>query len=266
MRILLGCTAAFFFPPGCAIHGLQFLLLKGAGAAMKTAHTLILTLFLCMACYPVHASEIESYHYVENEGQVKKEILWCVHKAPSCRLLFRSNDEKDLTRTDGSFATLEWEMEKTGEDTFLHARRQADTIIIEGKLKGAQIRKELSIDEAPWYQATSWSLRPFILSADHAVRFWTIREDNLRAYKIKAVKKSSQTLNLGTGKVAAIQVELRLTGLLAPFWKCAYWFRSGDGVFMRFEGPSGPPGSPYTVIEYRGPAAPCGPAVPPARS
>jgi hypothetical protein len=51
-------------------------------------------------------------------------------------------------------------------------------------------------------------------------------------------------------------VELRLGGVLALFWKSSSWFRRSDGVFLRFEGPSGPPGAPAVVVGNRGPAAP----------
>lgn len=116
---------------------------------------------------------------------------------------------------------------------------------------------EFPIDDAPWYQATSWSLRALVLSSQMEVRFWTVRIDTLTVHKIKAVKKQQMILNLNGAKEEAEEVELRLEGLLALFWKSSYWFRRSDGVFLRFEGPSGPPGTPDVVVEYQGPAAPC---------
>ncbi len=229
---------------------------------MRFALTVITALLSCMAASSVYASDIESYHYIEKTGAAKKEIQWCVDKSQPSRLVYISKGEIHTTQTNQSFATLEWKMEKSMEDTLLHARRQADTIIIDGRFKGNDLRKVLHIDEDPWYQATSWSLRPFILSPVNSVRFWTVRINTLKAYKITATKKQNEDLSLGTGNEDAIQVDLRLSGMLAPFWKSTYWFRRSDGVFLRFEGPSGPPGAPDMVVEYRGPSDPCQLAAP----
>ena len=106
-------------------------------------------------------------------------------------------------------------------------------------------------------QATSWSLRAFVLSSLKEIRFWTVRTDTLTAHKITAVKKKRMILNLNGANEEAVEVELRLGGLLSVFWKSNYWFRRTDGVFLRFEGPSGPPGAPDVIVEYQGPAPPC---------
>lgn len=224
---------------------------------MKFVQIMTLVFFYGLTCCPARAAAVESYRYEEIIGGVVKGIRWCVNKSEPVRLLYQNKEEKYITRTDESSATVEWEMEKKSEDTCLHARRQPRAIVIQGRLKGRRIAKELTIDDAPWYQATSWSLRAFVLSSQDEIRFWTVRNETLEVHKIRAVKKHHEILDLNGKKEDAVQVELRLTGLLAPFWKSSYWFRATDGVFLRFEGPSGPPGSPVMVVEYRGPAAPC---------
>lgn len=224
---------------------------------MKRAPIMALLFFFGLVCDSAHASAMESYHYVETIGEIGKDIQWCVDKSEPARLLYQSKEETHITRTDEFYATTQWEMEKIDEDTLLHARRTPRAIIIQGQWKGHQISKELSIDDAPWYQATSWSLRAFILSSREEIRFWTVRVDTLEVHKIKAVKRRQTVLNLNGVKEEAVKVELRLTGLLAPFWKSSYWFRQSDGVFLRFEGPSGPPGAPTLLVEFRGQAAPC---------
>lgn len=224
---------------------------------MKLLPIIALVFFHGLACVPAHASAVESYHYEETVGGVEKEIQWCVDKSGTTRLLYQSSKEMHITQTDHTFATVQWEMQKKGEDTSLHACRRPQAILIGGRWKGQPITKELPVDDAPWYQATSWSLRSFVLSPREEVRFWTVRIDTLTAHKIRAVKKRRQILNLNGAKEDAVEVELRLTGVLAFFWKSSYWFRRSDGVFLRFEGPSGPPGAPAVVVEYRGPAPPC---------
>lgn len=69
-------------------------------------------------------------------------------------------------------------------------------------------------------------------------------------------RQAEEVVQLEKGAVPAVRIELRLTGMLAPFWKSRYWFRSKDGVFLRFEGPGGPPGTPEMVVEYQRPISP----------
>jgi hypothetical protein len=224
---------------------------------MRFLQFIMLVIYCGQACCPAHASVLESYRYTETIGKIENDIHWCVDKSEPIRLLYQGKGETHITQTDESYATVQWDMEKKSEDTSLHALRQPHTIIIQGRWKGRQITKEFPVDDTPWYQATSWSLRGFILSSRKKIRFWTVRIDTLEVHKITAVKKDVAVLNVHGAEEEAAEVELRLGGLLAMFWKSSYWFRPSDGVFLRFEGPSGPPGAPAIVVEYRGPAGPC---------
>lgn len=224
---------------------------------MRHVQILALFFFYALVCSPADASSVESYRYEETIGGIEKQIQWCVHKSEPIRLLYQSESETHITQTDKSFATDQWEMDKQDEGTSLHARRRPHAIIIRGRWKGRKISKELPIDDAPWYQATSWSLRDFVLSSRQEIRFWTVRIDTLTVHKIRAVKKLPAVLDLNGVKEETVEVELRLGGLLSLFWKSSYWFRCSDGVFLRFEGLSGPPGAPDVVVEYRCPTSPC---------
>ncbi len=70
-------------------------------------------------------------------------------------------------------------MRRVEENTCIAAKREKVSIVILGRDKGKAIYKKISIDEAPWYQAISLSLRPFIVSEATTVEFWTVRPDNL---------------------------------------------------------------------------------------
>ena len=78
--------------------------------------------------------------------------------------------------------------------------------------------------------------------------FWTIRYNTLKAHKVKAIKKGVESIASIDGPKELLHIRLSLTGLLSPFWKSDYWFSLPEFVFYRFKGPSGPPGSPMTVI------------------
>ena len=111
-------------------------------------------------------------------------------------------------------------------------------------------QKTLKIDGTDWYQASSLSLCGFVASAEKETIFWTIRSDTLTGHQIKAVKQSVETVDVKGSMQKAVRIELSLTGLLSYFWKSDYWFSVHEGVFLKFQGPSGPPGSPVTTITH----------------
>jgi hypothetical protein len=88
-----------------------------------------------------------------------------------------------------------------------------------------------------------------LVASDDTERvFWTIRIDTLTAHKIRAIKKGVESIDLDGNRKDLLRIRLTLAGMLAPFWKSDYWFATPEGIFYRFEGPGGPPGSPMTVV------------------
>jgi hypothetical protein len=206
-------------------------------------------------------ANVESYHYVEKVGEKQSDINWCLLKSTQNRLLYQSPDETCLTVTDAALNTLHWVDCRPDRGTRVQAVRRGDAITVTGELARGTINKTISIDKAPWFQATSLSMRRFVLSDAKALRFWTLRPDTMKAYKIAAVKKAHAVIEINDRREDAVMVELHLTGVLSAFWKSDYWFRQRDGLFLKFEGPSGPPGDPVLTIEFEGPSAPCDPSV-----
>jgi hypothetical protein len=95
-------------------------------------------------------------------------------------------------------------------------------------------------------------LQGFVNSEQKMVKFWTLRPNELKAYKLKARKVGHETLKIANESMDTIKVELRLTGWLAPFWNSFYWFRAKDGLFVKFEGPTDATGETHIIINYTG--------------
>jgi hypothetical protein len=120
-------------------------------------------------------------------------------------------------------------------------------------LSGYQPReKKSSTGSDPWYQALSLSLRALRDAEKGSLEFWTLRPDNLEVHKLRAVRKGVEMLEVDGKQVAALKLGVSLTGLKAMFWHCSYWLRESDGVFLRYRGPSGPPGCPETEVRLVG--------------
>jgi hypothetical protein len=199
---------------------------------------------------PLHAMDTteEVYHYKEVTGDSVKEVAWRLRKGETYVLTYTSPAEQHVTTTGHDYDTRRWQVTVENEHTHFSAERIDQSIIIRGVFKGEPVDKQLAIDEYPWYQATSLSLRGLITSGDSERVFWTIRMDTLTAHKIRAVKKDVESVEFDGRQKALLRIRLSLPGMLAPFWKSDYWFALPEGVFYRFKGPSGPPGSPTTLV------------------
>jgi hypothetical protein len=199
---------------------------------------------------PLHAMDTteEVYHYKEVTGDSVTEVAWRLRKGATYVLTYTSPAEQHVTTTGHDYDTRRWQLTvENGQTNFL-AERTGQTILVRGTFKGTPIDKRLEVDESPWYQATSLSLRQLVTSGDSERVFWTIRMDTLTAHKIKAIKKGIEFIESGGSRKELLRIRLTLPGLLAPFWKSDYWFALPEGIFFRFKGPSGPPGSPMTIV------------------
>lgn len=122
---------------------------------------------------------------------------------------------------------------------FLHVQEEERELI-----------RKIEIDDAPWFQALSYSLRQFISSRETEMEFWHIRQDTLEPVKLSARKLQKEMETKCNGEPAA-EVEIRPVGMLGRFWHASYWFRKKDNVFCRYEGRHGIWGAPLTVISLQ---------------
>lgn len=202
-----------------------------------------------------HAA-VEAHRYVEENGTTRQEVQWCLTRTndSGSQLVYHTSQQTHLTRTDAALHTQAWSMRDHREETDVEVLRQGNSLVVQGRWRGAVILKQIELDDSPWFQATSLSLRPFILSGQAAVSFWTLRPDTLKAYKITATRQGVESLSVPSGQTSAVRVELRLGGLLAPFWRGRYWFRASDGLFLRFDGSGDASGRFPATVVYAGPS------------
>lgn len=193
------------------------------------------------------------HRYLRIAGESRQPVYWCLFSEDDrFRLVSRSEDETAITWSDESLETVRWELIDPVRDTRVSARRVGNRIEVNGRFKGKPVGDSISIDDRPWYQASSLSLSAFALSSDKRVRFWTLRPDTLKAHKVVAIKQDTDSIEVNGSARQALRIKVRLTGVLAPFWGSTYWFGLQDGIFLQFEGPGGPPGSPSVTIRYEG--------------
>lgn len=210
---------------------------------------LISVLVVMMSTWAMSAPTLERRRYQEKKQDRVLTAQWRLSKTGNgYALLYIKAGERHVTRTDNQLRTLSWTMEENTTDTRFEAVRTGDIIMIHGRYQGKPVEKKLTVDSDPWYQATSLSLSRLALSDDTYAQFWTLHPKTQDAYKLKALRLGKEILALDGVFTETLKLELRLTGLLAPFWKSWYWFDLETGTFVRFEGKGGATDRHPTVI------------------
>lgn len=217
---------------------------------------LLAALVLFFAPCTAKASCSESHRYLEQSGEKSHYFDWILDKTDGYHLKAVSTTEEHRTFMDEAMVTRRWSLTNPAEDTTVQARRDGNRIVLKGRFHGRQVDKELSIDEAPWFQSLSTSLRSFLATPGESIEFWTLRPDKLTAHKVRATKKGLETLTLGERQIEAYKVEVCLTGLGALLGRGRYWFRASDRLLLHYRGPGGLPGIPVTTITLAPPPSP----------
>lgn len=210
---------------------------------------MLVCLSLLLFPWQVDASQLETYVYQQNTGSQVVFFDWQLTRDDSFHL--KTHQQKEFTETtfNSDLSTLSWHIQSPQTRTDLTINRAGDTLVMRGLFEGEVINRGVQIDAAPWYQALSVSLRQFIAPGQETIQFWTIRPDTLDVHQLQATREKSTLLQIGDDSIATIQLKIQPVGWRAPFWSANYWLREKDGVFIRYQGRSGPPGTPLTRIE-----------------
>ena len=192
---------------------------------------------------------VERYQYLQCVASDRTDVEWRLEKGSQTRLVYVKKGERSVTTIDIDFGTIRWETVRPEENTNVTAERRGNVIHLTGTFQGKPVNREFTIDDRPWCQATTLSFRPFVTSGDEKLEFWILRPSTLEPHRLVARKKGVDRWPVLGEAVDVQQVKIGLPGVLAPLWSADYWFRKEDGVFVKYEGPNGPPGSPIVVVD-----------------
>lgn len=195
----------------------------------------------------------EAYRYRQQTGSDVVTFAWSLESSQNLMLTSVGATQTHRTLLDRRLLTLVWQLSEPDARTALEARREGNVLVLTGYRQGEKVHERLTIDDAPWYQAQSLSLRAFLAAPATSLEFWTLRPDKLTALKLRAVKKERERIDLGDRQVLAQRLEIRLTGLGALLGRSSYWLRPEDGLFLKYRGPEGMPGLETTTITLESP-------------
>jgi hypothetical protein len=211
----------------------------------------LLILFTCLLLYPlpVVAQELE---YMETTGQ--EETLLKIRIKPRSEgkeLIFTDPETYSRHRFQPEGFTQSWiHKDKENQHDF-EAIREGNQIHIKGTFKGEVIQKTVKIDERQWINKLDHGLSVWAVGEEDELVFWTLKlSSDLDPIKFRAEKLGTESITLPEGTFDAVKVKLTLDGfLLSSLWSAYCWYEVSSGLFLKYEGANGGPGTPTTTIE-----------------
>lgn len=190
---------------------------------------------------------MDEVRYAEQTGKKQSFFTWRMEQKEEVTIVADDGTTRYVTECAANGATKEWRREQPGMK--IRAERQGNTLRIAITADSERTETRFPLDDCPWYQPLSFSLRPIALAEPSPPkRFWMIRPDTLKPCLFQAWSEGVEEIGIGEETIKALKVMISPSGMLSLFWKAAYWFRPGDGLFLQYRGTHGPPGTPETVI------------------
>ena len=194
--------------------------------------------------------QIDEYVYRHTTAGEIEESIWRVEQnSHGAVLTCVYDDGTQVYQLDETLNTVAWHREDSDSSTELSGNVTTEgKLIIEGTFKGENLVKCIDLDGLPWMQKYPYSLKSFVQSKEKACEFWALKFDDLKPYKLCAKKVCEETVVSPDGDFMACKIRVSAAGWRSKFYSVNYWYRHEDGMFVRFEGVNGPPGSPKTEI------------------
>ena len=155
-----------------------------------------------------------------------------------------------------TLGTKVWELRDQKLGHHFVARRDGEWVHIKGTFQQQPIDKRVAVGNGLWYNKLDHGLTDFARSSRSKQSFFALKLlSDLEPIDMEAEKEGTERITVNGKAFEAIKVKLTLDHfLLSKMWSAYCWFRSSDGLFLRYQGASGRPGTPETIIEWQGEA------------
>jgi len=176
--------------------------------------------------YDVKSGNIidQSFVIIKDLPLGKKAIRWSIE-----------NDQyvhEDLYILDADYSTQKWRIFLSDEDTDYAGQRNGNELLFKGKLKGKIFDKTIKLDDKPFYYNPKANLTKFVLSNKDKMKFWSLRNDDLTKYLMRAIKKGEEIINVNGKDIETVKVYYSAVGIGEKFFNRTYYFRRADGIFV----------------------------------
>jgi len=163
--------------------------------------------------------------------------------------IYRHEAEEQINYYNQNGITQKFTYKDSVNNVDLIAIKDGRNIILKGTSGEKIIDTVIKIDERSWKQSMSYSLSGFAFGDKEKIEYWIVRLDKFKGEKMQAEKAGNEDITIKDKEYQAVKVIIKAAGLRSKFWSGHYWFRVSDGLFLKYEGWNGLPGSTKTIIE-----------------
>ncbi|MCF7914814.1 MAG: hypothetical protein K9L66_06600 [Spirochaetaceae bacterium] len=170
-------------------------------------------------------------HYYDGVG----ESVFTLQKIPSGYLAVWEG----INDTTEVFADAQMRTQKimvTDNDTSLTVERQGQQLLVRGMDGGESIDKELKLTSPHWFQLLPLSLISFTTSDREKAKFSMFDPYNLKVRDMQVEKQGIETISMFGKEYTTVKLNMRLRGILTPFWKSEMWNAVDSGIYIKYEG------------------------------
>ncbi len=165
--------------------------------------------------------------------------------------IYRHEAEEQINYYNLDGTTQKFTYKDSINNIDLSAIKDGKSITVIGNAADNIIDKTIKIDENPWKQSMSYSLSEFALGESEKIEFWIVRMDKFKSVKMQAEKDNIEDITINGKLFHTVKVKISSAGVLSKLWHGYYWYQVSDGLFLRYEGLNGLPGSTKTIIEIQ---------------
>ena len=210
--------------------------------------------FLLLGSVFSRYAHAQQYHYVSTTEDRAHDIMVTKGKSGSNHVLtlkeYKLHSEHIFAPQIG---TAQWALRDDKSDHDFVAKRNGDIVHIRRTFRGKPINKEVDIDEDVWFNKLDHGLSAFAISDQQEISFWVLKLlSDLDPIKMIAEKEKVERIEVGGQSYEAVKVKLILDHfILSKLWSAQCWYRTSDGLFLRYQGANGRPGTPVTTINLK---------------
>lgn len=138
---------------------------------------------------------------------------------------------------DSAWRTTQWHY-RADDNTDIVFKRSADSIVLNGILRGKPVSKILRIDTHPWYQVVTMGMQTIAVDSAQGAKYWAVSIDVpavLKAVPFRVVAIADTSLP-GHLEIQCRRVQVKLDGVFGRLWDGFYFIRSDNGRFVYYEG------------------------------
>lgn len=177
----------------------------------------------------------EVFKYRGNLYEYKGEITLTREKVEELYVYTLEIDTyKEFFKINEEYETIYWELFAPRDDTFVIGKNRGDFVELQGRFKGRELSREISLRGDRWMQILPFGLGKI----EKEERFRIIATVGPRAmYSGRMLSKNMglEEISIDNETYMVNRIRLRLSGIFSFLWSGEYWYDLDENILIKLE-------------------------------